>query len=78
VTDIDVLRIGNRLISRRWKQLVITPAVIAVVLLHPELGQRAAMWAGEQYAERLSRMVEDAGLLNFGTKLPQTPLPDGA
>lgn len=77
MTDTSALRIGKRLISRRWRQ-VISAAVIAVVLLHPELGQRAAMWAGEQYAQRLSRMVEDAGLLDFDTKLPQTPLPEGS
>jgi len=77
VTDIDVLRIGKRLISRGWKK-VISAVVIAVFVFHPAMGQRAAMWAGEQYAQRLSRMVEDAGLLDFGTMPPLTPLPDGA
>ncbi|MEH6624471.1 MAG: hypothetical protein V7738_17075 [Dietzia maris] len=77
MTDIDVLRIGKRLISRRWRK-VISAAVIAVFVFHPATGQRAALWAGEQYAQRLSRMVEDAGLLDFGTLPPQPPLPDGA
>ncbi|WP_157105361.1 hypothetical protein [Rhodococcoides kyotonense] len=77
MTDIGVLRIGKRLISRRWRR-VISAAVIAVFVLHPEMGRQATLWAGGQYAQRLSRMVDDAGLLDFGTMPPQTPLPDDA
>jgi len=65
VTGIDVLRIGKGLIPRRWKKSIITPMAIAMLLLFPELGQRAALWAGEQYAQRLSQTVEYAGLLDM-------------
>lgn len=56
---IDVLEVVKEIIPRRWKRFVITPIAIVVVVLSPELAQRASSWLGEQYAQRLGQLVTE-------------------
>ncbi|MCT1433978.1 hypothetical protein [Dietzia maris] len=45
---------------RRWKRFVFTPLILGTMLLNPDLTMRAAVWIGQERAQRMMRIVTDA------------------